>query len=121
MATGVNKEAVFMLAIVVKMQHKHYLLTKVSDTHKVMSMKNTITITSKGQTTLPAEVRQKLGVPKEGGVLRIDFDERKGEFTITRPMTVAELAKRASKHIKPGSKPVTDVDSYYQAHRRTAG
>lgn len=80
-------------------------------------MKNTITITSKGQTTLPAVIRRKLGLPKTGGVLKIEFDEQKGEVTITRPLSVDEISERASRHIKAGAKPVLDVDAYYQAHR----
>lgn len=82
------------------------------------NVRNTITITSKGQTTLPAPMRRKLGLDKNGGVLQITFNERKGELVISKPMSVAELSVKISQHIKPGTKPVTNVDEYYQANRK---
>ena len=84
----------------------------------VMSMKNTITITSKGQTTLPAPIRHKLGLPSTGGILQIVFNERKGELVISKPLSVGELSERISKHVKPGATPIVNVDEYYQANRR---
>lgn len=83
-------------------------------------MRNTLTITSKGQTTLPAAIRKKLGISKDGGVLNISFNERKGEIVITKPMGIEELSDRISKNIKPHTKPVLNVDEYYQAHRKIA-
>lgn len=84
---------------------------------KVMNMQDTITITRKGQTTIPVAMRRKLGVPKEGGRLTVRFDERKGEITISRPVSAAELSAEFSKYIKPGTKPLEDVDAYYQKYR----
>ena len=84
-----------------------------------MYMKNTITITSKGQTTLPAHIRRKLGLDKSGGVLRINFNEGKGELVISKPVSIAELSERVSRHIKPGTKPVENVDEYYQKARKS--
>lgn len=83
-----------------------------------MSMNKTITVTSKGQTTLPAPIRHKLGLDKSGGVLQISFNERKGELIIKKPVSINELSERLSRHIKPATKPVKDVDEYYQAHRK---
>jgi AbrB family looped-hinge helix DNA binding protein len=80
-------------------------------------MRNTITITSKGQTTLPAEIRRKLGISRSGGELRIDFDESKGELIISRPLSISELSERISTYVKPGTSPVLDADEYYQTHR----
>ena len=82
-----------------------------------MHMEEFITITSKGQTTLPVAMRRKLGLNHAGGKLQARFDERKGELVITRPTTIAELSERVSRNIRPGTTPVTDVDEYYQAHR----
>jgi bifunctional DNA-binding transcriptional regulator/antitoxin component of YhaV-PrlF toxin-antitoxin module len=81
-------------------------------------MRNTITITSKGQTTLPAPMRRKLGLDKNGGILQVSFNERKGELIISKPVSVAELSSQISQHIKPGTKPLTDADDYYQANRK---
>jgi bifunctional DNA-binding transcriptional regulator/antitoxin component of YhaV-PrlF toxin-antitoxin module len=82
-----------------------------------MGMKESITITSKGQTTLPVAIRRKLGIGKAGGTLKISFNERDGKVTITKPVSVAELGERVSRHIKPGTKPVENVDEYYQKKR----
>ena len=83
-------------------------------------MNRTITITSKGQTTLPAVMRHKLGLSKNGGVLRISFNERKGEITISKPTSAAALSERISSYLQPGKKPLLHVDEYYQANRKTA-
>ncbi len=85
-----------------------------------MGMNKTITVTSKGQTTLPAAVRYKLGLDKTGGILQISFDERKNELTISKLVSVAELSDKLSKYIQPGIKPLEDVDTYYQSNRRAA-
>ncbi len=82
-------------------------------------MKTTLTITSKGQTTLPVALRRKLGLAKTGGLLHVDFDENKGEAVISKSMNVEELGERISSYIKPGTRPVLDVDDYYQKHRGT--
>jgi bifunctional DNA-binding transcriptional regulator/antitoxin component of YhaV-PrlF toxin-antitoxin module len=95
----------------------HYNLKSVINRDKVMSMNNTITITRKGQTTLPAEIRRKLGVDSSGGELRIDFDERKGELVISKPTSISELSERVSRHLAQGTKPIVNVGEYYQTHR----
>ena len=82
-----------------------------------MNMKNSITITSKGQTTIPATYRRKLGIGEKGGSLDIRFDETKGELVIARPLSIDELSKKLSGYVKPNTKPLTDVDAYYQKHR----
>lgn len=64
-------------------------------------------------------MRRKLGLDKSGGVLRITFNERKGEIVISKPVSIAELSERISRHIKPGMKPVENVDEYYQKTRET--
>lgn len=89
--------------------------------YNVMHMSNLITITRKGQTTLPAAIRRKLGVPDSGGVLQISFNERKNELVISKPVSIRELSEKISKYIKPGTKPVLNVDEYYQKHRRVRG
>ena len=84
----------------------------------VMIMNNTITITNKGQTTIPASIRRQLGIDKSGGILRINFDERNSELVISKPVNIAELSERISRHIKPGTRPVVNVDEYYQTNRK---
>lgn len=82
-----------------------------------MYMKTTLTITSKGQTTIPAPIRRKLGLDKSGGILLVDFDEHKGELTISKPLSIDALSNKLTAYIKPGTTPLVDVDAYYQANR----
>lgn len=79
--------------------------------------KTTLTVTSKGQTTIPVSIRRKLGLDKTGGVLQISFDERKGELVVSKSADIDELSKKLSGYIKPGTEPLIDVDAYYQANR----
>ena len=81
-------------------------------------MSDTITITSKGQTTIPVNIRRKLGLNKSGGVLRINFNERNSELVISKPVSIAELSERVSRYIQPGTKPVSNVNEYYQLTRK---
>lgn len=84
----------------------------------VMSMKNTITITSKGQTTIPVAYRRKLGLAAHGGLLDVRFNEATGELVIAKPLNIDALSKKISGYVKPDIKPLTDVDGYYQQHRQ---
>ena len=83
----------------------------------VMNMNDVITITSKGQTTLPVALRKRLGINSDGGVLRIRFNERRGEIIISKPVTIAEVSERVSRNIKSDTVPVRNVDEYYQNNR----
>lgn len=82
-----------------------------------MYMRNSITITSKGQATIPAFFRRKLGVGANGGKLDIRFNEEKNEIVITKPLTIDGLSEKISSYIKPKTQPLVDVDAYYQTHR----
>jgi bifunctional DNA-binding transcriptional regulator/antitoxin component of YhaV-PrlF toxin-antitoxin module len=84
-------------------------------------MNKVITITRKGQTTLPITMRQKLGIGPAGGTLRATFNERTGQLVISKRLTVAEVSARVSRSVKPGTRPLHDVDAYYQAHREWRG
>ena len=83
----------------------------------VMNMKSTLTITSKGQTTLPIALRRLLGVDSDGGVLTIKFDEKKGEAIITKAPSFEDLSATLTGYIKPGTVPITDANKFYQANR----
>lgn len=80
-------------------------------------MKDTITITSKGQATIPAIYRRKLGVGANGGTLDIRFDESKGQLVIARPVSIDELSAKMSSYIQPTTRPLLDVDDFYQKNR----
>jgi bifunctional DNA-binding transcriptional regulator/antitoxin component of YhaV-PrlF toxin-antitoxin module len=86
---------------------------------RVRDMDITITVTRKGQTTLPVAVRRRLGLADSGGVLRGHLNEDTGELIITKPPSVSELSDRISRHIKPGTRPLHDVDDFYQSQRKS--
>lgn len=80
-------------------------------------MQATITITSKGQVTLPAQARKAMQL-KDGDKLLFSYNSESQMATIAKPLSIEELSERISRHIKPGTKPVLNVDEYYQAHRK---
>jgi bifunctional DNA-binding transcriptional regulator/antitoxin component of YhaV-PrlF toxin-antitoxin module len=80
-----------------------------------MGMDLTITVTRKGQTTLPVAVRRRLGLAGSGGVLRAHLNEDTGELILTKPPNIIELSERVSRHIKPDTRPLLDVDEFYQS------
>ncbi len=82
-----------------------------------MHIKDVLTITSRGQTTLPAYIRNKLGIPRDGGKLDITYDEQRGRVILTKPLSIDELSDRLSMYVKPGTKPVLNVDDYCQEHQ----
>lgn len=79
--------------------------------------KSMLKITSKGQTTIPASIRHKLGLSKAGGVLQISFNESKGELIVSKPLDIDELSDKLSNYIKLDTNPLVDVDAFYQANR----
>jgi len=81
-------------------------------------MTTTITITSKGQTTIPVEVRRKLGIDSAGGVLILDFDELSNQAVIKNPRSIEEMSLRLTKKIKPGIKPLENVGEWIQKNRK---
>jgi bifunctional DNA-binding transcriptional regulator/antitoxin component of YhaV-PrlF toxin-antitoxin module len=97
----------------------HYFLQKVIESGKVIVMDLTITVTRKGQTTLPVAVRRQLGLAESGGVLRAHLNEDTGELILAKPPSITELSERVSRHIKPYTRPLLDVDEFYQSERRT--
>jgi len=76
-----------------------------------------ITVSSKGQFTLPARFREKLGAEK-GTRLRLRLDDDAASATISRAVTVDDVADRISAYLKPGIPPLKNASKYYQKHRR---
>ena len=96
---------------------RYDLSPEVMNNDKVMDVDATITITSKGQTTLPVAMRRRLGLADAGGVLHAHLDEETGQLTLTKPPSINELSERISRHIKPGTRPLLDADEFYQSER----
>lgn len=84
----------------------------------VMNMDKIITVTSKGQTTLPTSLRSKLGIPTSGGKVKISFNDKTGQIIISKPPTFDEITKKASLYLDPSIPPLENIDTYYQKHRR---
>ena len=83
----------------------------------VTDMKTILTVTSKGQTTIPTPVCRKLSLTKNGGTLQMDFNEHNGELVISKATSIDELSKKLSGYIKSGIRPLVDADVFYQANR----
>jgi hypothetical protein len=64
-------------------------------------------------------MRRKLGLAESGGELQIDFNESTGELVIRKLPSISELSARISSHIKPGTRPLLNVDEFYQQRRET--
>lgn len=75
-------------------------------------MKTSITVTSKGQVTLPAKIRRQLGVA-QGGILEVDFHEVSKRMVVTRPVSFEELRKESARYLKPGTKPLVEVEGFF--------
>ncbi len=76
----------------------------------------TITLTSKGQVTLPAEARRALNI-QDGDKLLVTYHPTSRSLVLRKPLTIDELRTKVKSFIKKPVKPVIDVDAYYQAHR----
>lgn len=73
----------------------------------------TITMTSKGQFTLPVELRREFGVNKAGDVLKLKLSKDKKQATLSRPRSFDEIQAYFAKHRKPGVKPLLDPRVFY--------
>lgn len=82
-------------------------------------MKTIVSLSSKGQLTLPASIRASLGL-QQGDRLEVSVDEGNGSITVSPVMDIEELSARVSSYAKKRV-PVTDVDAYYQQHRAEGG
>jgi AbrB family looped-hinge helix DNA binding protein len=69
---------------------------------------STITLTSKGQLTIPVEARVSLGL-KQGDRLT---------YRLNHNTNVLELSQRISSYAKNTAAPVLSVSEYYTANRR---
>lgn len=67
--------------------------------------------------TIPVEIRRQMHL-KEGDQLIADYNPQTRMLSFTKPMRPEDLAGQFGKYIKPGTKPVLNVDEYYQKHRQ---
>ena len=76
-------------------------------------------MTTKGQLTLPANIRQKMEL-HQGDVLKVSFNPETQSIQLSKPITIDELSSKLTSYIPSGTKPVTDVNDYYQKHRQAS-
>jgi len=75
-----------------------------------------VTLTSKGQVTIPVKVRRALGLGTSSR-LKVTFDTETQSLTMSKVLSPRELVARTSQLPRKDIPPVTDVDAYYQEHR----
>jgi bifunctional DNA-binding transcriptional regulator/antitoxin component of YhaV-PrlF toxin-antitoxin module len=75
----------------------------------------TITMTSKGQFTLPASVRKAMALQEQGDKLVLNFSPASQQVILSKPVTFADIQAKAKRYVKPGTQPLTDVDAFYNA------
>lgn len=80
-------------------------------------MSITITMTSKGQFTLPASVRKAMALNKTGDKLVLDFSPTKQQAVLSKPISLGDIQAKAKAYIKPGTKPLSDVDAFYSSRK----
>lgn len=77
----------------------------------------TITMTSKGQFTMPVEVREALGVSKKSNKLKLVFDTKTKKAEIERPVSFDSISAKGQSYIKSGVKPLLDPRKYYESRK----
>lgn len=88
-------------------------LDNVYYTYYTTYMTITITMTSKGQFTLPANVRRAMALRKQGDKLVLDFNPTRQQAILSKPISFDDIQARAKTYIKPGTVPLGDVDALY--------
>jgi len=73
-----------------------------------------ITVTSKGQFTLPVSVRRAMFLREQGDKLVLDFSPSKQQATLSKPISFDEIQARARTYIKPGTVPLRSADALYE-------
>jgi bifunctional DNA-binding transcriptional regulator/antitoxin component of YhaV-PrlF toxin-antitoxin module len=73
----------------------------------------TITMTSKGQFTLPASVRKAMELRKRGDKLTLEFQPASHQVVLSKPLSFKAIQAKARQYIKPGISPLTDADTLY--------
>lgn len=74
----------------------------------------TITMTRKGQFTLPVRVRKAMALCEQGDKLLLDFSPTTHQAILTKPASFADIQAKAAGYIKPGTPPLSDVGALYE-------
>ena len=72
----------------------------------------TVTLSSRGQIVIPAEVRREMGL-SAGDRLTLSVSEDGSVAQLRRKETLDEMSARFRSYIKPGTPPLMDVHGFY--------
>jgi bifunctional DNA-binding transcriptional regulator/antitoxin component of YhaV-PrlF toxin-antitoxin module len=78
-------------------------------------MTTLITLSSKGQLTLPVFIRKQAAVT-QGDRLEVSINPETHAITLTPVLSLADLSTKISSYAQK-CEPVHDVNAYYQEHR----
>lgn len=79
-------------------------------------MTTTITMSSKGQFTLPVALRKQMRI-RQGDQLIVDFNASRQSLDMRKAMDGDVLSAYLTSKIQPAIKPLENIDEYYQKHR----
>jgi len=74
----------------------------------------TITVTSKGQFTMPIDVRRAFGITSKSRSLTLTYNPSTNQAKIEKPITFDQIQTIAKKYIKPGTSPLLDARKFYE-------
>lgn len=81
-------------------------------------MSHNVTITSKGQLTLPVKVRRALGLDENHHTLSLRFDEQTQAVILEKPVSFAEIRDYVQKHAKSkGNVELQNINERYEDYR----
>jgi bifunctional DNA-binding transcriptional regulator/antitoxin component of YhaV-PrlF toxin-antitoxin module len=75
-------------------------------------MSHNITLTSKGQLTLPIKIRKALGIDETHRTLSLRFDEQTKTVTLEKPVSFAEIRAYVQKHAR--NKQPVDLENIHE-------
>ncbi len=76
-----------------------------------------ITMTSKGQFTMPVEVRELFSLGNVNNKLKLVLNTETKTIKIEKPITVEEVQRRARQRLKPGIEPLLDARAFYDTRK----
>ncbi len=79
-----------------------------------MTKEYTITLTSKGQFTMPVQVRRAFGIDSEGGKLTLLFNPQTKQAKIEQPASFETIQSMAASYMKPGVRPLENPRAFYE-------
>lgn len=79
-------------------------------------MQQLLTLSTKGQFTLPAKVRKSLGVVNKGDVLQLEYNASSGTVRLTKPSSLRDVQTFVESHSNNKDIP-SNLHDWYMAER----